>query len=153
MDNICALEKCFNELGLPDNAITWLLEIYHAIQILDDIQDKEFSKIESTGLDRMIWFLCIGIHTDSFFVKNKEALIPVMATSLIKWQAANLAEENKLANEKSFVWRSSYFDLVIVVAIIIFGYEKAKMLSPMIMNMYGENYSDYIKEIMEVKNA
>lgn len=129
---------------LPDDSIDWLLMLYQAIQLFDDVADGD--KIERVELDAVIWNSLVGFHQNAFFLKNSHHLLPVIATSILKWQASDRAERNGAVDQKSFMWRASYYDVVMAVVLIHHGPAIAAQLSDSVMHLYGEKYEDYIKE-------
>ena len=131
-------------LGLPEDAIQFLLDIWAAIQLFDDVADAD--DISRVDLDRVIWSLLVGIHANLFFEAKKHALLPVLATAILKWQASDAVERSGKADARSYVWRAGFYDLVLIVVQLCHGVDVATKLSPVVMNMYGENLEDYIKE-------
>ena len=131
-------------LGLPNDAIQFLLDIWSAIQLFDDVADKD--EIKRSDLDRVIWYLLVGIHGNAFFEARKHALLPVVATIILKWQASDAVERDGGADAKSYVWRAGYYDLVLLVVQLCHGVDIATKLAPTVMKMYGEKLEDYMKE-------
>lgn len=145
MSSIEWLRRNFREaLGLNGDAIEWLLMLYQAIQLFDDIADGD--KIERTDLNAVIWNSLVGFHQNTFFLQNSHHLIPVIATAIMKWQASDKVEHNAQADAKSFVWRASYYDVVMAVVLIQHGPASAVELSDSVIQLYGEKYEDYMKE-------
>jgi len=142
------LQTHFDNLGLTPQASQWLLDVWDAIQLFDDVADKD--DIERKDLDRVIYSAFVGFNQNQFFSENYHSLNGLLNVALVKWQASDTAERTGKANEKSFVWRASYYDLVVYCTILCQGYEFAHKNSQYLMDMYGEDYKDYIKEF---KNA
>lgn len=139
------LESDFRDtFELPEAAVNWLMMMYRSIQVLDDFADGD--EVERSTLDRAIYELLIGIPKNTFFRQFDTELLPLVTTMVLKWQASDSAERQGKANEKSFVWRAGYYDLILVVLQICHGMEYAAINSAIVMEMYGEQYSDYMKE-------
>jgi len=69
---------------------------------------------------------------------------------VLKWQASDVVEREGKADEKSFVWRAGYYDLVLASVQICHGPEIAIKMAPYVMALYGEKFEDYMREF---KNA
>lgn len=136
------------EFGLPSSAVEWLLMIYQAIQVFDDVADGD--EVTRQELDKTIWNMLVAMHQNKFWRLNQDALSPLLATMVLKWQASDIAERAGKADEKSFVWRAGYYDLVLAVVQICHGPEIAIKMASYVMDLYGEKFEDYMKEF---KNA
>ena len=139
------LTKAF---GLPPSSVEWLLMIYQAIQVFDDVADGD--EVTRHELDKTIWNMLVAMHQNKFWRLNQDALSPLLATMILKWQASDIAERSGKADEKSFVWRAGYYDLVLASVQICHGPEIAIKMASYVMDLYGEKFEDYIKEF---KNA
>ncbi len=139
------LTKAF---GLPPSSVEWLLMIYQAIQVFDDVADGD--EVTRQELDKTIWNMLVAMHQNQFWRLNQDALYPLLATMVLKWQASDIAERAGKADEKSFVWRAGYYDLVLAVVQICHGPEIAIKMAPYVMDLYGEKFEDYMREF---KNA
>jgi hypothetical protein len=138
------LSQHFTRLGITGAAHDFLLMIWQSIQLFDDIADGD--KVDRSDLDSVIWTSLVGMHQNPFFFNHSARLIPVMECCILKWQASDIAERKGEHTSTSFVWRASYYDLVLMVARIVHGEAKAKEISADIMHIYGESAGDYIKE-------
>lgn len=139
------LSKTF---GLPSSAVEWLLMIYQAIQVFDDVADGD--EVTRHELDKTIWNMLVAMHQNKFWRLNQDALSPLLATMILKWQGSDIAERAGKADEKSFVWRAGYYDLVLASVQICHGPEIAIKMAPYVMALYGEKFEDYMREF---KNA
>jgi hypothetical protein len=135
------LQKGF---ALPSQAIEWLIMLYEAIQVFDDIADGD--TVNRKDLDTTIWNTLIGMNQNPFWIANSNNLAPVVATAILKWQASDKAERENEADAKSYVWRAGYYDVVLITLQICHGTNNAKLMSKQVMQMYGETYEDYMKE-------
>jgi hypothetical protein len=129
---------------LPKTAIEWLVMVYDAIQVFDDVADGD--PVNRKDLNTTIWNTLVGMHQNAFFIANSDHLIPLLATMILKWQASDTAERNKEADAKSFVWRAGYYDLVLMTIAIVHGAGFATVHGHHVMALYGEKYEDYMKE-------
>lgn len=131
-------------LQLPEPAINWLGMVFDAIQTLDDFADGD--EVPRSRLDVLIWDSLVGMPANPFFQANSHTLLPVMANCILKWQASDKAEKGKRANEMSFAWRASFYDLLLTCAHLCHGPRFAIDNAESIMKMYGETMTDYRKE-------
>jgi hypothetical protein len=130
--------------GLGHDAAQFVIIIYHFAQFFDDVADGD--AVKRSDLDLNVYNCFVGMNLNPFFVKNRIALLPVMDLILLKWQGSDVAERTGRANEKSFMWRAGFYDLLMTVVSIERGYEMAKNIAVEVMNFYGENLQDYKKE-------
>ncbi len=139
------LKKNFVEaFALPEPAIDWLLMVWDAIQVFDDVADGQ--PVERKDLDRVIWVSLVGLAQNPFFRLHSHRLLPVLETQIFKWQGSDRAERSGQADARSFVWRAGYYDLVLMVVNLIHGPEVAAENAQMVMNLYGESLENYMKE-------
>lgn len=141
-----ALQAYFAQvLELPQDAIDWLLMLFHSIQVLDDFADGE--EVSRADLDLMIWNVLVGMAANPFYQTNNRDLIPLLANQLLKWQAADDAEREGKYCAMTYAWRAGYYDIVLCVVNLIHGPNKAQQLAGKVMSLYGEKYQDYLQEM------
>ena len=131
-------------LELPATAVQWLLDLWHVIQTLDDVADGD--AIERPALDRAIFAALVGMPANPFFQTYSVNLLPVMANAVLKWKASDDAEKEGNADEKSFVWRASFYDVVLAVVMLCHGPLTSMNAAKHVMALYGESFDDYRKE-------
>lgn len=131
-------------LELPADAAVWLLDVWHMIQVFDDVADGD--PVSRPALDQAIWKCFVGMPSNPFYVAHADQLHPALATAILKWQAADAAETRGEADERSFVWRAAYYDIVLLVVLLIHGYPRAMELAAHVMALYGEDFAEYRKE-------
>ena len=129
---------------LPDSAVEWLMMVYDAIQVFDDVADGD--PVERKDLNAVIWNTLVGMPQNAFFIANSNHLVPLLATNILKWQASDTAEQNKQADAKSFMWRAGYYDLVLMAVSLVHGAGFATVNAHHVMALYGEKFEDYLKE-------
>lgn len=133
---------------LPLPAVDWLLMIWQAIQLFDDVADSD--KIDRNDLNEVIWNMLVGSHQNDFFKSHSSSLVPVLATMILKWQASDQAERQGCADARSFVWRAGYYDLILLAISLVHSPAVATMSAKMVMDLYGEKFEEYM---MEFENA
>jgi len=131
-------------LALPAPAIDWLLMLFGAIQVFDDVADGD--PVEREDLNAVIWNTLVGMNQNTFWIANSHSLAPVVATMILKWQASDQAERDGKADAKSFVWRAGYYDVVLMTVALCHGTQQATEKAQQVMQLYGEKFDDYLKE-------
>lgn len=135
------LQKSFS---LPQDAVTWLCQLYEAIQVLDDFADGD--EVKRTDLDATIWNVLVGLPSNAFFMQHANSLLPAVSLMVLKWQASDKVERDGQATAKSYMWRAGYYDLVLLVVTLCHGPAAAHAVAHLVMDLYGETYEDYLKE-------
>ena len=131
-------------LLLPAPVVEWLIMVYDAIQVFDDVADGD--TVERKDLNATIWNTMVGMNQNQFFITNSHHLVPLLATAIMKWQASDQAERANEADARSFVWRAGYYDLILMAVSITHGPNFATKNAHLVMKLYGEKFEDYIKE-------
>jgi hypothetical protein len=140
---IDALEEHFvNALDLPGAAVDWLLDLWRVIQVFDDVHDGD----PVADVMPALWAGLVSMPGNPFYQANAAALQAAVATAILKWHAANEAEDAGQADERSFVWRAAYYDVVLLAVLLCHGQAEALRLAPTIMLMYGEPFAAYREE-------
>ena len=138
------LKKELELLKLPNEAAQWLASLYDVIQSFDDVKDED--KLEDQQLYELIFNSMIAMPTNSFYINNMGGLATLVNLLILKWIASNNLEESGKANPQSYVWRASYFDVVLHVVFLSKGFAFAKNNAHIILSLYGESLEDYLKE-------
>ncbi len=133
-----------NQLDLPDAVIDWLLDLWEVIQVFDDIEDK--APVDYASAMPALWAALVSMPSNPFFSAHAAALQSAVATAILKWHAANVAEAAGKADERSFIWRAAYYDVVLLAVLLCHGHAEALRLAPTVMLMYGEPFARYREE-------
>lgn len=138
-------------LSLPPAAVDWLDGLWGVIQALDDVADGD--PVEQKALRSAIYTALVGLPSNAFFQAHSAALLPLLAASVLKWVAADDAERNGHADERSFVWRAGYYDVVLMVCLLVHGPEQAMSAAQQVLSIYGEAFTEYRQEFKECNDA
>jgi hypothetical protein len=130
--------------GFSRDAAEWLIDIYIVFQTFDDYADGD--DVSEERLSQLIYKTLVSLPSNPFFKMNSAVLLPILANSILKWKASDTAERNGNADEKSFIWRASYYDIVLAVLNIFYGPDLAMKNAHKVMEIYAEKFSEYIKE-------
>jgi len=139
------LARNFREVfAFPDEAVEWLLGVWNVIQLFDDMADA--GCVKRDDLNRAIWGAMVGVPENTFYQKHKAFLTPLVALQIFKWQASDAAERDGKAGAMSYVWRAGYYDLVLATVFLVHGVQSATDIGHRVMELYGENFADYLAE-------
>ncbi len=84
-----------NQLDLPPAAVDWLIDLWSTIQAFDDMHDGD--KVEDVM--PALWASLVSMPGNPFYQANAGALQGAVATAILKWHAANVAEASGKADE------------------------------------------------------
>lgn len=140
MNDAEILSQSLDALGLPTDAKAWLLDVWAVIQALDDLADGADAN-PAAALDAAT-AIFVRMPLNPFWLERGPALIPVLSLQITKWAAANEAETGGWADERSYVWRAGFYDLVAAVCQHCGLPEAAKSA----LYLYGETFASYREE-------
>lgn len=130
--------------ALPDDAHEWVMSLWNAIQVFDDMMDGEFP--DRDRLLEAVADTLVNMPANSFFLRHADTLLPLMAVAILKWKASDDVEREKDISETSFVWRAGFYDIVLAVIQLVHGQQVAMDTCRHVMGLYGEKFADYRKE-------
>lgn len=131
-------------LKLSQEASDWLDGLWSVIQVFDDVIDKD-NEITRQDANAALYAALLSMPASPFWLRNHAVLTPVMLVALSKWQASDARERAGIIDAVSFVWRASFYDVVLAVCHLVHG-DKAVDMAATVASMYGENFEDYKKE-------
>lgn len=131
-------------LELPPAAAAWLLDLWHVTQVFDDLADGD--AVDRDTLDGAIYASLVDLPANPFYVAHAGQLSPLVASAVLKWKASDTAERNGAADERSFMWRAAYYDIILMVVKICHGPKLAMHVADKVMALYGESFDEYRKE-------
>ncbi len=129
---------------LPLQAVQWLVMLFDAIQVFDDVYDGD--PVTQDDASKCLWHTLVAMPQNPFFAANSAALLPAVATAIMKWHAANKAENEFRHDAQSYMWRAGYYDVVLLCVTLCNGPEYAQKHAEDILRIYGENLPDYLGE-------
>lgn len=142
------LSKNLKEVfALPDDAREWLLGLFNAIQVFDDMADGDHPDRDS--LDTAIADTLVNMPGNPFFQQHWQALLPLLAVQILKWQASDRKERAGEADEVSFVWRAGFYDIVLAVVQLVHGEAVALDVCDKVASLYGEKFPAYVQEMKD----
>jgi len=135
------IQATLNLIALPAEAVDWLIDVWDVCQLLDDACDGD--EIGRERAENAAWALFVRMPANAFWRANMANLMPVLAVQVLKWQAANSAEDEGEADARSYMWRAGYYDLVLLVCQLCGLAQDPKF----ILSHYGETYFSYADEM------
>ena len=112
--------------------------------MLDDVVDRD--EMNPEHVQKAIWSMFVTFPGNPFYLAHATQLQVALATAVLKWEAANKAERLNAADERSYMWRAGYYDIVLLVILLCQGYDSAMAKAPAVMALYGEKYTEYRAE-------
>lgn len=134
----------FEPFELPADAVAWLLDLWECIQTLDDYADGD--PVGRPALDALIWRTLVGMPSNPWFAAHAGALLPAVAQMVLKWQASDTVERAGHADARSYVWRAGYYDVVLMVVLLVHGHDAARHTAHLVLSIYGETFEQYREE-------
>ncbi len=132
-----AIAKHLDSLLMPEAPKEWLLDVWHVTQVIDDAADGD--KISGEDASSMSWAVFARMPLNEFYRQYQSVLQPVMVLQLLKWEAANAIEAGGEADERSYMWRAGFYDLMLMVCHLC----GMKNIGPAVLAFYGETYAQY----------
>lgn len=139
------LFKHFSTLGLSNDAIRWLLDLWDVLQGLDDWRDGD--EMSARDIELTIHKCLFELWSNPFFARNGSFLLPLLSSLVLKWCGANAIESSHKEHlPKAYIWRSGYYDLVLQSVAIERGVDFARDAAASVASIYGETLDEYMKE-------
>lgn len=139
-----AIFNNIKQLDLPPAAALWLHDVWDAIQLLDDVVDK--GEITRPVLDMGIYILLVRLPANPFYLAHAAELSTMLSSMVLCWKASDDAENAGKADERSYMWRAKYYDIMLEVVRICHGPAVALSAAQTILSNYGESYKAYQQE-------
>jgi len=134
-------------LALPAPAVEWLMDLWEVVQAFDDWQDGD----EAPQKTMAMWKALVGMPSNPFFQANSALLLPVMSNAFLQWVASDAVEKKQEKSQlpKAYVWRASYYGVVLQVVSVVHGVSNALVAAPSVLGLYGETLESYLKEMAD----
>lgn len=138
------LKLALAPLNLSKDANNWLIVVWDIIQAFDDVVDDD--KIEKSSVYALIFNCFNGFTNNIFYLQNISTLTTLLNNALMQWIAANNEENNNIRNEKTYMWRAAFYNVVLHVVLLEHGVDFATKHAHEILNIYGEEFNEYKME-------
>lgn len=112
------------------DAVDFLLAVFRAAELWDDIIDGDFDKAQA-GADHAMLSLLIDLPNNPFFLNNLTALRAGMLVGINAWQDSLVLEKraDSWAKTWAYALRDLYMELVPLCAMLVGGYHHMRNIS------------------------
>jgi hypothetical protein len=113
-------------LGNQD-AIRFLDDITEVLHFWDDLIDRDHDLMDAK-INKIMWTALVTLPRNPFYVQHFVSLNAVLVTAIINWQVATDFERKPYSDNDeviAFIIRSSYIDLMTLVAVLCGGQDHA----------------------------
>jgi len=138
------MEELLKLLNLSLPAQQYLCGLWQFIQFMDDVIDGDTVTREQAK--SVLTDVLVKIPLNPFYLQHAQVLIPVVSNALLVWNASDLMEVSGKADERSYIYRSSFYNVLLQVYAIEYGIDKAMENSAQLLSLYGETYENYKTE-------
>jgi predicted CDP-diglyceride synthetase/phosphatidate cytidylyltransferase len=107
---------------------------------------SDFKKLSKVKTEDVLVSLMLKLPLNSFWITHQSTLLPIISNTICTWKASDNMEHQGDSNEKSFVYRASFYQGLLMVVTLEKGFDFAYEHSDKILNVYGESFEDYKKE-------
>lgn len=146
-------ETLLTELFLENKeAVRFILDVFSAAHVWDDVVDGDV--VDTAHFQKTFRDLFLNIPTNPFYMKHFTALHPIVLNSMLNWEASNRLEHSQQANDLhiAYVLRSSFIDLIGMVAFLIAGYDHAVTAVTRVRRLeHAETFDGYKNTLKEVR--
>ena len=109
-------------------AVHFLEDITEVLHLWDDLIDRD-QVLTDASINKTMWKALVALPRNSFYAQNFLALNTVLVAAIVNWEIATGMERDPAATSNdeviAFIIRSSYIDLVTLVAVLCGGPEHA----------------------------
>ena len=134
-----------------ENAIQMCLHLFKISQIWDDLHDGD--SVDNNGLSDVFKMILVDLPDNPFYDKFRFQLRPLILSTILQWETANLMEAAKESPDKSYMLRAGIYGIFHMCVYFAHGSEVAKKAGPIIYSFYGETVNNFLKNKEGEKNA
>lgn len=137
-------------------AADYLLSVVDALHLWDDLIDRDV-EVTDADINRQFAVILTELPRNPFLQAHVSTLTPVLLAAIQNWHVANAVErdeEHDVPHEAAFVLRSSYVDIVMMVATLCGGYDHGVAIGRRVRALaHREGYQQYLKNLADEKSA
>jgi len=132
-------------------AVDYVLAVARVADVWDNLVDRDV-QVSEKDINEAFWLLAVEIPRNPFFQSFANDLLPVTATGIINWMAANKMERSKEMNHRAIeiahVIRYSIADVALMAAFLCGGREWAAEVGPELrLRSQKSDLNEYINSI------
>ena len=131
------------------SAIQWLLDLWDAYEVVDDLIDKD-KPVSDEDIFRMLWRFSIDLPSNPFFLANHATLLPIVHMGIGCWiDSVKLEREGSDRSLRfSYVMRAAYIQTLNIAITLVRGREAMEACSMEIVEFFGsESWEEYAGKI------
>ena len=136
-------------------AVDYVLMVARAADVWDNLLDRD-APVADKDINDAFWLLAVEIPRNAFFQAYANELLPVTATGILNWMAANSLEQRQghRAIEIAHVIRYSIADVILMAALLCGGREWAEQVGPELrLRSQKSDLNEYINSLKGVHHA
>ena len=126
-----------------ENAVQMCLDLFKICQIWDDLHDKD--SVDNDSLSNVFRIALIDLPDNLFYDKFRFQLRPLIMSTILQWETANLMEDAKESPNKSYMLRAGIYGIFHMCVYLLHGPEVARKAGVIIYGFYGETVDDFLK--------
>lgn len=130
-------------------AVSYVLLVARIVDVWDNLIDKD-APVSNDDINDAFWLMAVEIPRNHFYRANIDDLIPVTATGIINWLAANQMERQseKIALEIAHVIRYSIADVALLAAALCGGRKWAEEVGPELrLRAQRSDFKEYVNSL------
>lgn len=151
-DNMVAI---LDDVAKRDSeACSFLRHILDIAAVWDDLIDRD-CHVNDCDINRAFELALVALPSNTFYMRHLSLLHPLIVNSITNWHIATTMERQDRAEmrEVSFVLRSSYADLFVMVARILSGRDFAHALGMRVRRfVHDEGISEYLSALKDERD-
>jgi len=136
-------------------ATDFVCDMFIVLHIWDDLIDKD-KKLTDSEIHYAFWLALMKLPCNPFYTRNFNTLQPILANSILNWQAANTMENagDRKDQEIAFILRGAYTDLLTISAYLVGGLSWVTLVTPDIRRWaHQETFQEYLHNLADEKEA
>lgn len=138
-------------------ATDYILAVAKAADVFDNLIDKD-TPVSDSDVIKSLWLLAVEIPRNPFFQSFANDLLPVTATGILNWMAANRIERSTAPDHRAIeiahVIRYGIADVALMAALLCGGQEWAAEVGPELrLRSQKSDLSEYINSLGGIHHA
>ena len=138
-------EKC---LGDSPEAVHFVVTLFGACQVLDDLIDKD-EETTDWDITNMFTSLLIEIPRNKFYKRHIDYLTPVLNQVMDDWKASvELEKGDEQKKQVAYILRSTYSNIITHCAYLLGGQERMDYAGRIVRQVaYSETFEEYLRTV------
>jgi len=137
-------------------AVDYVLMVVRVADVWDNLIDRD-KPVSNEEINDAFWKMSVEIPRNAFYRAHIDDLLPVMATGILNWMAANSIERDRTerrAIEIAHVIRYSIADICLLAATLCGGLQWAEHVAAELrLRSQRSDLNEYITSLQGVEHA